>query len=192
MLHKSNATRDLKGIESPVAGEYVLDSAHTTIEFVARHLMISKVRGRFTRFDGVVRIGEDPEQSSLDVSVETASIDTSESTRDAHLRSADFLETDRFPEMTFHSTKVEHRGDTTWRLTGDLTIRDVTRSVCFDVEFLGVTVSPLGTRPAGFEATCEIDREDWGLTWNESLETGGVLVSKKVSLEINAELLPRR
>lgn len=188
---QASVTRDLDGIAIPVAGEYVLDSAHTTIEFVARHLMITKVRGRFTKFEGSVQIAEDPQASSLDISIDTESIDTSEPNRDAHLRSGDFLETDKFPKMTFRSTKVEHRGDTTWKLTGDLTIHGVTKPVVLDVEFLGVTVSPWGTRPFGFEAITEIDREDWGLSWNQALETGGVVVGKKIRIEVNAELLPK-
>jgi polyisoprenoid-binding protein YceI len=186
------ATRDYKGIESPVPGDYVLDKAHTTVEFVARHLMISKVRGRFTDFDGSILIADDPEQSKLDVSIDAASINTSEPTRDAHLRSGDFLDADKYPKLTFQSTKVEHVGDAGWKLTGDLTIRDVTRPVTLDVEFLGVSMSPWGTRPFGFEATTEIDREDWGLTWNQALETGGVVIGKKVRIEINAELLPKQ
>jgi polyisoprenoid-binding protein YceI len=184
-------TRDYKGIETPVAGDYVLDKAHTTIEFVARHLMISKVRGRFTEFDGSIRVADDPEQSELDISIDAASVNTSEPNRDAHLTSADFFDADKYPKLTFRSTKVEHAGDTSWRLTGDLTIRDVTRPVTLDVEFLGVTVSPWGTRPFGFEATTEIDREEWGLTYNQALETGGVVIGKKVRIEINAELLPK-
>ena len=186
------ATRDYKGIETPVPGDYVLDKAHTTIEFVARHLMISKVRGRFTEFDGSIRIADDPEQSELDISVGAASVNTSEPNRDAHLTSADFFDADKYPKLTFRSTKVEHAGDTAWKLTGDLTIRGVTRPVTLDVEFLGVSVSPWGTRPFGFEATTEKDREDWGLTWNQALETGGVVIGKKVRIEINAELLPRQ
>ncbi|MGO9341055.1 MAG: YceI family protein [Acidimicrobiales bacterium] len=186
------ATRDYKGIQTPVPGDYVLDKAHTTIEFVARHLMISKVRGRFTEFDGSIQIAEDPEQSKLEVSIVASSIDTSEPTRDAHLRSADFLDTDKYPELTFQSTKIEHVNDTEWKLTGDLSIRGVTKPITLEVEFLGVTVSPWGTRPFGFEATAEIDREDWGLTWNQALETGGVVIGKKVRIEINAELLPRQ
>jgi polyisoprenoid-binding protein YceI len=188
---ETSATRDYHGIPIPVPGDYVLDTAHTTLEFVARHLMITKVRGRFTKFDGSVQIADDPEKSSIDISVDTDSIDTSEPNRDTHLRSADFLETDKFPKMTFHSTSIEHREDTNWKLTGDLAIHGVTKPIEFDVEFLGVTVSPWGTRPFGFEATSEIDREDWGLEWNQALETGGVVVGKKVKIEINAELLPK-
>jgi polyisoprenoid-binding protein YceI len=188
---EASATRDHKGIAIPVPGEYVLDTAHTTIEFVARHLMITKVRGRFTKFDGSVKIADDPENSSLEISVDADSIDTSEPNRDAHLRSGDFLETDKFPKITFKSTKIEHRGDTNWRLSGDLTIHGVTKPIVFDVEFLGVTVSPWGTKPFGFEAIAEIDREDWGLTWNQALETGGVVVGKKVRIEINVELLAK-
>ncbi len=184
------ATRDYEGIETPVAGDYVLDKAHTTIEFVARHLMISKVRGRFTEFDGSIRIAEDPEQSVLDISIDASSINTSEANRDAHLRSADFFDADKYPKLTFRSTKIEHVEDTEWKLTGDLTIRGVTKPVTLDVEFLGVTVSPWGTRPFGFEATTEIDREDWGLTYNQALETGGVVIGKKVRIEINAEVVP--
>jgi polyisoprenoid-binding protein YceI len=188
---EASATRDYKGIAIPVPGEYVFDTAHTTIEFVARHLMITKVRGRFTKFEGSVKIADDPEDSSIEISVDADSIDTSEPNRDAHLRSGDFLETDKFPKMTFKSTKIEHRGDTNWKLSGDLTIHGVTKPIVFDVEFLGVTVSPWGTKPFGFEAIAEIDREDWGLTWNQALETGGVVVGKKVRIEINVELLAK-
>jgi polyisoprenoid-binding protein YceI len=186
------ATREYKGIQTPVPGDYVLDKAHTTIEFVARHLMISKVRGRFTEFDGSIQIADDPEQSKLDVSIVASSIYTTEQTRDAHLRSADFLDADKYPELKFQSTKIEYVKDTEWKLTGDLTIRDVTKPVTLDVEFLGVTVSPWGSRPFGFEATTEIDREDWGLTYNQALETGGVVIGKKVRIEINAEVLPKQ
>jgi polyisoprenoid-binding protein YceI len=188
---ESSATRDFGGIPIPVPGDYVTDTAHTTIEFVARHLMITKVRGRFTRFEGSVKIADKPEDSVVEISVDTDSIDTSEPNRDAHLRSGDFLEADKFPKMTFVSTKIEHGGDTSWKLTGDLTIHGVTKPVVLDVEFLGVTSSPWGTRPFGFEATTEIDREDWGLTWNQALETGGVVVGKKIKVEINAELIPK-
>jgi polyisoprenoid-binding protein YceI len=185
-------TRDYKGIETPVAGDYVLDKAHTNIEFVARHLVINKVRGRFTEFDGSIKIAEDPEESELDMSIDAWSIDTSEPNRDSHLRSADFLEADKYPKLTFRSTKVQHIEDTEWKLRGDLTIRDVTKPVTLDVEFLGVSTSPWGTRPFGFEATAEIDREDWGLTYNEALESGGFVIGKRVRVEINAELLPRQ
>ena len=180
-------TRDYQGVQIPEAGTYALDKGHTTVEFVGRHLMITKVRGRFTDFDGHIVIGETPQQSSVEVTIDTASVDTSDEKRDGHLRSADFLDVENYPAITFRSTKVDINSDGTAKVTGDLTVKDVTRPVTLDVEFDGAQADPWGGQRLGFSAHTEIDREDWGLTWNVALETGGVLVGKKIRLEFNVE-----
>ncbi len=180
-------TREYQGVQVPEAGTYVLDQGHTTIEFVGRHLMITKVRGRFTDFDGKVVIGDAPEDSSVEVTINVASVDSSDEKRDGHLRSPDFLDVENHPTITFRSTKVDIGRDGTAKVTGDLTIKDVTRPVTLDVEFDGAQADPWGGQRLGFSAHTEIDREDWGLTWNFALETGGVLVGKKIRLEFNVE-----
>ena len=180
-------TREYQGLQIPEAGTYTLDQGHTTIEFVGRHLMITKVRGRFTDFDGTIVIGDLPEQSSVEVTINTASVDSSDEKRDGHLRSPDFLDVDSYPTITFRSTKVDIDNDGTAKVTGDLTVKDVTHPVTLDVEFDGAQADPWGGQRLGFSAHTEIDREAWGLTWNVALETGGVLVGKKIRLEFNVE-----
>ncbi len=180
-------TRDHQGVQVPEPGTYILDKGHTTIEFVGRHLMITKVRGRFTDFDGQIVISETPEDSSVEVSIDTASVDSSDEKRDGHLRSPDFLDVENYPTITFQSTKVDVGRDGSAKVTGDLTVKDVTRPVTLDVEFDGAQGDPWGGQRLGFSAHTDIDREDWGLTWNVALETGGLLVSKKIRLEFNVE-----
>ena len=183
----TTVTRDCQGIQVPEAGTYALDKGHTTIEFVGRHLMITKVRGRFTDFDGQIVIGDTPGESSVGVTINTASVDSSDEKRDGHLRSPDFLDVASYPKITFRSTKVDIGRDGTAKVTGALTVKDVTRPVTLDVEFDGAQADPWGGQRLGFSAHAEINREDWGLTWNVALETGGVLVGKKIRLEFNAE-----
>ncbi len=180
-------TRDYQGLQIPEAGTYVLDQHHTTVEFVGRHLMITKVRGRFTDFDGRVVIGDTPEQSSVDVTINAASVNSGDDKRDDHLRSPDFLDVENYPQITFRSTRVEIEPDGSAKVHGDLAVKGVTRPVTLDVEFHGASPDPWGGRRIGFTATTEIDREDWGLTWNVPLETGGVLVGKKVRLEFDVQ-----
>ena len=172
----------------PEVGTWRIDPAHSVVGFVARHLMVTKVRGRFTEVDGAVIIGESPETSKIDVTIHAGSIDTGTTDRDDHLRSPDFLDVERFPELTFHSTGLEVTGDGTAKVTGDLTIRDVTNPVVLDVEYDGLVTDPWGNTKAAFTAATEIDREDWGLTWNVALESGGVLVGKKVSVELEVQI----
>jgi len=186
------ATRQYRGTQVPAAGTYDLDKAHTTVEFIARHLMITKVRGRFAEFSGSVQVAEIPEQSSVEVSIDAASVHTSQDQRDAHLRSADFLDVEQNPTLTFKSTKVELVGDDHWNVTGDLTVMGTTRPVVLDVEFDGANTTPWGTQAVAFSASTEIDREDWGLTYNQALETGGVVVGKKVRIELNVEAVLRQ
>ena len=173
--------------EIPVAGVYTIDPMHTTVEFIGRHLMITKVRGRFTKVSGTITIADEPEQSHVEVDIDTASIDTGIADRDTHLRSPDFFDVDKYPALTFRSTKVEAGKSGTWDVTGDLTVRDVTRPVTLEVDFDGASASPFGDERIAFSAATEIDREDWGLTWNVALETGGVLVGKKVRIELNVQ-----
>ena len=187
----ASGTREYNGTLVPAPGVYDLDQAHTTVEFIARHLMITKVRGRFSSFTGTVTVAEVPEDSSVDVTIDAASIETSHEQRDAHLRSADFFEADKYPTLTFKSTSVKRDGED-WKVTGDLTVRDVTRPVVLDVEFDGANTTPWGTQAVAFSASTEIDREDWGLTYNQALETGGVVVGKKVRIELNVEAILRQ
>lgn len=167
-----------------------IDPAHSHIEFSARHMMISKVRGQFDRFSGRVDLNEDePALTTVGVEIEAASINTKIDDRDNHLRSPDFLNAEAYPTLTFKSTRVEQTGDNSAKLYGDLTIRDVTREVVLDVTYLGQAKSPWGTVSAGFNASTRINRKDWGLTWNQALETGGVLVGEEINIDIELELV---
>jgi polyisoprenoid-binding protein YceI len=180
------AVRTIDGLTVPEAGTYAIDPAHSAVEFVVRHLGLAKVRGRFTRFEGVIEIGEDPFESSARVTIDAASIDTSNPDRDNHLRSADFLDVDRYPTIEFRSRQLA-RDKADWLLEGELTIKDVTRAVNLKVEFEGGTTDPWGNTRIAFSADTEVNREDWGLTWNQTLETGGLLVGKQVKIELTAE-----
>jgi polyisoprenoid-binding protein YceI len=178
--------RTIDGREVPAAGSWIVDSTHTQAEFVARHLMVSKVRGGFSTITGSIEVADEPTSSIVTIVIEAASVSTGTPDRDAHLRSADFLDVDNHPEIRFVSTSVAP-SRSGWTLAGDLTIKDVTRSVTLDFDFLGVATDPWGNEKAAFTAGTEIDREDWGLTWNAALEGGGFLVSKTVKLEIDVQ-----
>jgi polyisoprenoid-binding protein YceI len=171
----------------PVPGRWNIDTSHSTIQVIARHMMISKVRGQFREFSGMIEIADAPEQSWVEVTIEAASIDTGDENRDAHLRSADFLDVERFPQIRFRSTSVRVGDADRWALNGDLTIRDVTKTVKLDVEFCGAAPDPFGSVRAGFLASGEINRDDFDVSWNQMLETGGFLVGKGVKVEIDAE-----
>ncbi|MET8083607.1 YceI family protein [Micromonospora sp. NPDC005237] len=180
-------TRDWDGLTIPTAGTYVLDAAHKRVGFVARHMMVSKVRGEFKEATATITVAEDPLQSSVVATIQAASIDTTQGDRDAHLRSPEFLDVEKYPTLEFRSTGVKSRRGNEFVLTGELTIKDVTRPVELEVEFEGVGRSPFGQDIFGFSASTEIDREEFGLTWNVTLETGGVLVGKKIKIEIEGE-----
>jgi polyisoprenoid-binding protein YceI len=166
-----------------------LDKQHVEVGFSAKHMMVATVKGRFTEVKAEVELDErHPEASRVRAVVGAASLTTGNPDRDAHLKSADFLDVERFPELTFVSTAVRRTGSDTFELAGDLTIRDVTRPVVLRGEFSGPIASPFGDRRAGFSLTGEIDREAFGLTWNVAMETGGLLVSKTVKLVIDAEV----
>jgi polyisoprenoid-binding protein YceI len=153
-------------------------------------MMISNVRGRFENFTGLVDFNEtDPVQSSVNVAIETNSINTREPNRDGHLRSADFFDAEKYPQMSYRSERVEKLSDTRGKIHGLLTIKDITRPVVLDVEYNGKAVSPWGTTSAGFSATTKINRKDWGLNWNKALETGGVLVGDEITIAIELEIV---
>jgi polyisoprenoid-binding protein YceI len=172
-------------------GVWEIDPAHSNVEFVARHLL-SKVRGRFSSFSGDLTIADDPAQSGVEVTIDAARIETGTPDRDAHLRSADFLDVERFPSLSFRSTAVR-AGDEPghYLVDGDLTIRDVTRPVTLDVEYLGWSDDPWGGQRAGFSASTEIDRDEFGANWNVVVETGRLLVGKRVRIELEVEAVLR-
>ena len=180
-------TRTVDGVELPAPGTYVLDPTHSSVGFSVRHLMVSKTKGRFADFDATVTIADDPLESSVEVEIRVASIDTREESRDTHLLSPDFFDAEQHPVITYRSTKVAPDGRGGWRVDGDLTVRDVTVAVPLSVSFEGGTVDPWGNARIGFEAHTELDREAFGLSWNQALETGGVLVGKVVKIDIEAE-----
>lgn len=179
-------------IDIPAAGTWTIDPVHTTVSFVARHLMVAKVRGAFKEVSGTVVVAEDPAASTVEVTIGAASIDTASEMRDGHLRSPDFLDAEGYPTLTFRSTRLEQTGERKFRMHGDLTIRGTTRPVALDVEYEGVVRDPYGQEKAAFTAIGEIDREDWGMTWNQALETGGVLVGRKVRIEIDVQIVRQR
>ncbi|WP_055480947.1 YceI family protein [Sphaerimonospora mesophila] len=181
------SVREWEGIKIPVPGEFELDLAHTRVGFVVKHMMVSKVRGHFGGFEGKIVIAENPLESTVEAVLKTATIDTGVADRDTHLRSDDFLSADKFPEITFRGKRIkDHSGDE-FTIVGDLTIREVTKEVELKVEFTGAATNPWGQEIFGFSAETDIDREEFGLTWNQALEAGGVLVGKKVKIEIEGE-----
>ncbi|HEX5367622.1 MAG TPA: YceI family protein [Acidimicrobiales bacterium] len=165
-------------------GTYTIDPNHSRIGFVARHAMITKVRGSFDQFTGSGYFdAENPSASHFELTIDAASIDTRNADRDQHLRSNDFFDMERYPQITFASTAVEAAGDGTYRVTGDLTIKGITRPVTFDLSFEGAATDPFGNDRIGLEGSVVVDRKDWGLEWNAPLASGGVLVGEKVTLE---------
>ncbi|MFE3180987.1 YceI family protein [Streptomyces violascens] len=169
-----------------LTGDYILDPAHTRIGFVARHAMVTKVRGAFHEFEGAAHLdGADASRSSAQVVVKTESIDTGVEQRDQHLRTNDFLDAPNFPDITFRSTAIEPRSETEYRVTGDLTVKDTTRPVTIDFEYTGNAVDPSGNLRVGLEGSVTISRKEFGVTWNAALEGGGVLVGDKVVLEFD-------
>lgn len=179
--------RIVDGVELPAPGTFTLDPAHTRVGFVARHLMVTKVRGHFAEVEGTITIAEEPLQSTAEATIGTASITTGSDDRDNHLRSGDFLEVEAHPTIGFRIAKVlGHRG-ATYTALGELTIKGVTREVELEVELDGVARDPWGNEKLALTASTEIDREDFGMTWNVALETGGVLVSKRVKIEVEAQ-----
>lgn len=180
------AMTSAQALDALTPGTWTIDPSHSSVGFVARHLMVSKVRGEFRSFSGALTIAEDRLASSVQASVEMNSVSTGDDQRDGHLRTGDFFDTEQFPTMTFTSTAVRAAGDD-FVLVGDLTIKGVTRSVEFELEFDGVSPDPWGGTRAGFSATTVINRKDFGLEWNVALDTGGVLVGDKVTITLDIQ-----
>src|SRR5437879_11126235 len=180
-------TRDDRVI--PVAGVYEIDGAHTSVEFVGRHLMITKVRGRFSDVRGRITIDEEPTKSHVEVEIGVASVSTGNDDRDAHLKSGDFFDVEHYPTITFASTGLKPLGDNTWELVGDLTVHGTTRPVTLQVDFDGGGASPMGDERIGFSAGTEVNREDFGLTWIVAIETGGFLVGKTARIELAVQAI---
>ncbi len=186
----ATATATATGAVNPelaaLTGDYTIDPAHSTIGFVARHAMVTNVKGSFQDFTGTLHLdGSDPSRSTASIDVVMDSISTGNADRDGHLKSADFFKADEFPAMTFRSTKAEALGGDDYRITGELTILGTTRPLSIDLEFNGAAKDPFGNERVGFEGKAEILRSEWGLTWNAALETGGVLVSDKIKLNFD-------
>jgi polyisoprenoid-binding protein YceI len=169
-----------------VPGRWIADPAHSSVEFTVRHLGLSKVRGRFNRFTALIEVGADPGTSSVTADIELSSVDTNSADRDAHLLSTDFFGADTNPMMSFRSTRLDGAGDD-WTMIGDLTINGITRRVELDVEFYGLAKDPWGSEKAGFAATSKISRKDFGIEFNATLETGGVLIGDAVAIELELQ-----
>lgn len=169
---------------------WIIDTAHSHLQFTVRHMMIAKVRGTFDEFSGVVDYDpNNPTDTNIQVTIDVDSINTREDKRDGHLRSADFFDVENFPHMTFRSTRVVSKGDGEGKLYGDLTIRDQTKEVVLNVSYEGMAKAPWGTTSIGFSASGKINRKDWGLNWNQALETGGWLVGDEIKIDIEVELV---
>jgi polyisoprenoid-binding protein YceI len=178
-------------IQSPPAGTtWEIDPAHSSVVAVAKHMMVAKTRGHFGSFGGAIHVGEAPEQSWVEATIDAATIDTGVEMRDNHLRSPDFLDVQNFPTIDFRSTGLEVTGDDSFKLHGELTIRGITQPVVLDVEYLGMVGDSKGSR-VGFSATGEIDREAFGMTWNMAIESGGVLVGKRLKVELEVEAIEK-
>ncbi len=177
-------------VPTTATGTYTIDPSHSRIGFVARHAMVTKVRGSFNQFEGSGYFdAENPSNSRVQLTIQAASIDTRNADRDAHLRSNDFFDMETYPEITFSSTSVEPVGTDTYRVTGDLTIKGVTRPVTVEFEYTGAATDPFGNQRIGFEGSTTVNRKDWGVNWNAALEAGGVLVSEKVVLEFEVSAI---
>ncbi|MFD7100027.1 YceI family protein [Streptomyces xanthophaeus] len=177
------ATLDVDPALAALTGDYVIDAAHSSIGFTVRHAMVTNVRGSFTEHEGTLHLdGSDPARSTASIDVKIASVDTGIADRDGHLRGSDFFDAELFPLMTFRSSEARQLGGDAYRITGELTIKDVTRPLSVDLEFNGSATDVYGAERVGFEGSAEILRSDWGLTWNAALEAGGVMVSDKVKL----------
>jgi polyisoprenoid-binding protein YceI len=178
----------MSSITDLTPGVWNVDPSHSTIGFVARHLMVSKVRGHFGTFSGTITIADDPLQSKVEATVDIASVTTGDDTRDGHLKSADFFDLEKNPNMTLVSTGIDPKGSN-YILHTDLTVNGITKPVDFDLEFEGVSGDPWGGTRAGFSAEADVNRKDWGLEWNVALETGGVLVGEKVKIVLEIEAI---
>lgn len=180
-------TRSFNGLDIPEAGSFAIDTSHSAAQFSVKHLMVAKTKGRFTDFTGEITIAENPLESSVDVTIQAASIATGDDKRDEHLRSPDFLDTAQFPTLTYKSRSVRHVKGSQFVVEGDLTVHGVTKPVELDLDYEGTVGDPWGGVRAVFSAKTKINREEFGLSWNQALEAGGVLVGKDVSIDLEVE-----
>ena len=180
-------SRTVNGTEDPAVGTYALDTMHTTLGFTVRHMAVSKVRGAFNTFEGTLELAENPEDSKVSVTIQAGSVDTRDENRDNHLRTNDFFDVENHPTWTFVSTAIKAEAPNEWQVEGDLTIRGVTRSVTLDTTLEGVVKDPYGMHRVGFSAKTTINREDFGVAFGAVMEAGGLVVAKKVDIEIEAE-----
>ena len=187
----TEATASAAAPSLPPAGTWEIDPTHSNVQFVVRHAL-TRMRGRFREFSGTITVAEPPERSSATVEIAAASIDTDRTDRDNHLRSPDFLDAERYPALRFRSTGLRPLGGNRFALDGELTIRDVTKPVTLEAEYLGWVKDPWGEERASFAARTEINREDFGLTWNLAMETGGFLVGRTVQIELEVEAVRPR
>ena len=183
-----SVTRTINGSQLPAAGTWQIDPGHAEVAFVGRHFGLTKVRGRFTGVDGVVVVADNPTDSSVQVTIDMRSVSSGDQSRDDHLRSTDFFDVENHPTATYRSIAVDVDG-TSGTIDGELTIKNITRPVRLQMDYLGHATDPWGNERAVFSASSKINREDWGLTWNMLLEAGGLLVSKEITLEIEVELI---
>ena len=179
--------REIEGRSLPITGTWEIDTSHSHIEFAVRHLMVGRTKGSFTGWSGSIKVAEKPEDSSVVVEIAAASFTTGHEQRDGHVISPGFLDVEQFPSLNFRSTAISPKTDSLWSVVGDLTILGNTKPVTLEVAFLGVAKDPWGNDKAFFEATAEFNREDFGLTWNQALDTGGVLVGKQIKIEISLQ-----
>ncbi len=180
-------SRTVNGVEYPAVGTYVLDAMHTTVGFTVRHMAVSKVRGAFNKFEGTLELAENPEDSKVNVTIDAGSVDTRDENRDNHLRTNDFFDVANHPTWNFVSTAIKAEGPTEWKVEGDLSIRGVTRTVTLDATLEGVVRDPYGMHRVGFSAKTSINREDFDVSFGAVMEAGGLVVAKKVDIEIEAE-----
>jgi polyisoprenoid-binding protein YceI len=181
-------TQTIDGVELPATGTWTIDPGHAEVGFVGRHFGLTKIRGRFTGVQGAVRVAPEPTESTVEVIIDMASVESGSADRDNHLRSSDFFDVDSHPTALFRSTSVTVDG-TRATVVGELTVKGVTRPLVLDVGYLGYARDPWDNDRVVFSATATVDREDWGLTWNMVLDSGGLLVSKQIRLEIEVELI---
>jgi polyisoprenoid-binding protein YceI len=180
-------SRTVNGVEYPAVGTYTIDPSHTELGFAVRHMAVSKVRGRFSTFEGTLDLAENPADSKISVTIQAGSVDTRDENRDNHLRTNDFFDVENHPTWTFVSTSITAEGGTDFKVVGDLTIRGVTKSVTLDASLEGVVKDPYGNHRVGFSASTTINREDFGVAFGAVMEAGGLVVAKKVDIQIEAE-----
>jgi len=187
MPESTVTTRNINGVEYPAVGTYTLDVSHTRLGFAVRHMAVSKVRGEFKEFEGTLEVAEDPTQSKVSVTIQAVSVNTNDENRDNHLRTNDFFDVENHPTWTFTSTAIRPKTATEWEVDGDLTIRGVTKQVTLDVTLEGVIQDPYGFHRVGFSASTSIVRDEFGVSFNAALETGGVVVGKKIDIDLEVE-----